>query len=88
MITCGEVDERAMKRIFQPRGFIVDARRDLTKSQMKACFKEYQRKEHKGCFIVIILSLGKDGVVFSSDNQEIRIADIEKKFRNSKCQSL
>ena len=87
-ITCGEVDERAMKRIFQPRGFIVDARQDLTKSHMIRCFEEYQRKEHTGCFIVIILSHGKDGVVFSSDDQEIRIADIEKIFRNSKCRSL
>ena len=87
-ITCGEIDERAMKRIFQPRGFKMDARQDLTKSQMKECFQEYQRKEHTGCFIVIILSHGKDGVVCSSDDQEIRIADIEKKFRKSKCRSL
>ena len=87
-ITCGEVDESAMKRIFQPRGFVVDARRNLTKSQMKTCFEEYRRIEHTGCFILIILSHGRDGVVFSSDDQEIRIADIEKKFRKSKCRSL
>ena len=87
-IPCGEVDETAMKRIFQPRGFIVDTRKDLTKSQMKACFEEYKRIEHTGCFIVIILSHGKDGGVLSSDDKEIHIADIEKEFRKSKCPSL
>ena len=87
-IPCGEVDETAMKRIFQPRGFIVEAQRDRTKSQMKACFEEYRRKEHTGCFILIILSHGRDGVVLSSDDQEIRIADIEKEFCKSKCPSL
>ena len=55
---------------------------------MKACFEEYRRKEHTGCFILIILSHGRDGVVLSSDDQEIRIADIEKEFRRSKCPSL
>ena len=55
---------------------------------MKACFREYRRKEHTGCFIVIILSHGNDGVVFSSDDKEIHIADIEKEFHNSKCRSL
>ena len=87
-ILCGEVDEDALKRIFQQCGFIIDARRDLTKSQILEVLKEYQRIEHTGCFVVIILSHGRDGVVVSSDDQEIRIADIEKKFHNSKCPSL
>ena len=87
-IPCGEVDEDTMKRIFQQRGFIVDARRDLTKLQMLQVLEEYQNIEHTGCFVVIILSHGRDGVVLSSDDQEIHIADIEKEFHQSKCPSL
>ena len=87
-IPCGEVDEDTMKRIFQQRGFIVDARRDLTKSQMLEVLEEYQNIEHTGCFVVIILSHGRDGVALSSDDQEIHIADIETEFHKSKCPSL
>ena len=87
-IPCGEVDGNTMKRIFQQRGFIVDARRDLTKLQMLQVLEEYQNIEHTGCFVVIILSHGRDGVVLSSDDQEIHIADIKTEFHKSKCPSL
>ena len=78
-----------MKRVFQPLGFIVDVRNDLTKSEMKQVLKEYQKKEHGHCFIIIILSHGRYGVVYSSDDKKISITDeIAQKFQKKKCPSL
>ena len=78
-----------MKRVFQPLGFRVDVRNDLTKLEMKQVLKEYQKKEHGHCFIVIILSRGRDGVIYSSDDKKISVKDeIAQKFQKKKCPSL
>ena len=88
-ISCGEVDEAAMKRILEPCGFKVDTRRNLTKSEMIDVLEEYQRKEHTGCFIVIVLSHGANGVVLGSDEEGLSVEDdIVKRFSNNNCKSL
>ena len=83
-----KVSEAAMKRIFEPLGFTVVSFRDLTKTQMMHVFEEYQRKIHTGCFIFIILSHGKNGVVLTSDDQELRIEDIVDRFNSANCPTL
>ena len=88
-IPSGEADEATMRKIFELRGFDVKAHRNLSKSEMLKILEEYQKRKHTGCFVIIILSHGENGVVLSRDDQELSIEDdIAKKFHKTECPSL
>ena len=85
----GEEDEKCLIEAFKNLGFIVKPHRDLNALQMRHMVKEYSRMDHKGVFILIILSHGKEGdIVYGTDEGEVKVHKLQEMFYTEKCNSL
>ncbi|XP_053521131.1 caspase-10 [Artibeus jamaicensis] len=84
-------DADCLKRVFQWLGFSVDIHVDVTKSQLEELLKMYQN--HSGhaegdCFVFCVLTHGKYGAVYSSDEVLIPIREIMSHFTAHQCPAL
>ena len=84
----GEEDEKCLKEAFANLGFDVVPHRDLNALQMRRKVKEYRDMNHKGAFILIILSHGDEGAVFGTDGAQVQLDWLQEKFYTEKCNSL
>ncbi|XP_045703529.1 caspase-10 [Phyllostomus hastatus] len=84
-------DADCLKHVFQWLGFFVHTHVDVTKSQLEELLKMYQN--HPGhaegdCFVFCVLTHGKYGAVYSSDEALIPIKDIMSHFTAHRCPRL
>ena len=79
-----------MKDLFESRKFDVQVHSDLTHKAIEKLLLKTQMIDHSqyDAFVCCIMTHGKQGVVFSSDGQEIRILNIVKYFNDRYCSSL
>ncbi|XP_006862096.1 PREDICTED: caspase-10 [Chrysochloris asiatica] len=84
-------DAESLKHVFQWLGFEVQVYYDKTKVDMEEMLQEYKR--HPGhadgdCFVCCILTHGKSGAVYSSDDELILIREITSHFTAQHCPLL
>ena len=85
----GVEDEKCLIEAFANLGFIVEPHRDLNALQMRRKVEEYSQMDHKGAFILIILSHGKEGdIVYGTDEGEVKVHRLQEMFFTEKCNSL
>lgn len=68
----------------------MEIKNDLPAAHMKKAMDEYRSKDHRpyDCFVCCILSHGRKGVMFGTDDKEVAIRDITSYFSASRCPSL
>ncbi|KAM8789704.1 caspase-10 [Rhynchonycteris naso] len=84
-------DAESLKGVFQWLGFYVDKQDDVTKVQLEEILKKYRsHPDHAegDCFVFCILSHGKFGAVYSSDEALIPIQEITSHFTALQCPGL
>lgn len=83
-------DADRLWQIFTWLGFKVEIKNDLPAAHMKKAMDEYRSKDHRpyDCFVCCILSHGRKGVMFGTDDREVAIRDITSYFSASRCPSL
>lgn len=84
-------DADCLKHVFQWLGFFVHTHVDVTKTQLEELLRMYQN--HPGhaegdCFVFCVLTHGKSGAVYSSDEVLIPIRDIMSYFTAHRCPGL
>lgn len=84
-------DAECLKHVFQWLGFNVDIQTDVTKKCLEEVLQKYQsHPDHaKGdCFVFCVLTHGKSGAVYSSDDALIPIREIMSHFTAKQCPAL
>ncbi|KAF0872252.1 CASPA protein, partial [Crocuta crocuta] len=84
-------DAECLERVFQWLGFSVHIYHNVTKGHLDEVLKEY--KSHPGhadgdCFVFCVLTHGKFGAVYSSDEALIPIREIMSHFTAQQCPGL
>ncbi|KAM5324996.1 caspase-10 [Glossophaga mutica] len=84
-------DADCLKHVFQWLGFLVHTHVDVTKPQLEKLLKMYQN--HPGhaegdCFVFCVLTHGKYGAIYSSDEALIPIREIMSHFTAPQCPGL
>uniref|UniRef100_L7N1S0 Caspase 10 n=1 Tax=Myotis lucifugus TaxID=59463 RepID=L7N1S0_MYOLU len=80
-----------LKHVFQWLGFNVDMRVDVTKERLDEVLQEYKsHPDHANgdCFVFCVLTHGKFGAVYSSDQALIPIREIMSHFTAQQCPGL
>ena len=90
--TGSNIDALSLQQLFSGYlKFAVTRRDDVTREQMHEMLIEYQEMDHSAydALFVIILSHGDEGdIIYTSDDEMIKVNDIVKYFSASKCPSL
>ncbi|XP_045431387.1 caspase-10 isoform X2 [Pipistrellus kuhlii] len=84
-------DAECLKHVFQWLGFNVDIRDDVTKECLEEVLQKYQRHpDHANgdCFVFCVLTHGKFGAIYSSDDALIPIREIMSHFTAKQCPGL
>ncbi|XP_023615970.1 caspase-10 [Myotis lucifugus] len=84
-------DAECLKHVFQWLGFNVDMRVDVTKERLDEVLQEYKsHPDHANgdCFVFCVLTHGKFGAVYSSDQALIPIREIMSHFTAQQCPGL
>uniref|UniRef100_A0A1X7T3M0 Caspase family p20 domain-containing protein n=1 Tax=Amphimedon queenslandica TaxID=400682 RepID=A0A1X7T3M0_AMPQE len=84
-LPCGGVDQANLKDAFESIGFVVEVHPNLEAKKMEAEVKKYSEKEHTGAFFLILLSHGGEGVVYGTDEAEVKVQKLKENFYNTKC---
>ncbi|XP_044890203.1 caspase-10 isoform X2 [Felis catus] len=84
-------DAECLERVFQWLGFSVHIYNNVTKGRLDEVLKEY--KSHPGhadgdCFVFCVLTHGKFGAVYSSDEALVPIREIMSHFTAQQCPGL
>ncbi|KAM7105709.1 caspase-10 isoform 3-T6 [Molossus nigricans] len=84
-------DAECLKLVFQWLGFIIDIYDNVTKSHLEKVLQKYKRHpDHADgdCFVFCVLTHGRFGAVYSSDEALIPIREIMSHFTAQQCPSL
>ena len=82
----GEEDAEDLENLFSNLQFTVKVHPDLNAHFMRKHVEEYSQMEHKGAFILIILSHGGAGdVVYGVDTGEVKVHELQEYFHTTKC---
>ena len=85
----GIEDAEALKNLFENLQFTVEVCPNLNAHYIREKVEEYSKKNHKGVFILIILSHGKEGdVVYGTDIGEVKVHELQEYFHTTSCHSL
>ncbi|KAB5584453.1 hypothetical protein PHYPO_G00107710 [Pangasianodon hypophthalmus] len=83
-----DADKAALTNVFGRMHFSVEARRDLTSSDMLNTVKEFSEKDHSrmDAFVCCILSHGEKGTVLGTDGKSVLIRELTQPF--ARCSTL
>lgn len=89
-----DADVRRLSAVFKELGYDVIERRNLTRDETLDFFRDYASREEltidaHDSLVVIVMSHGYRGLVYSTDNREMKIIeDIVQPFNNDRCPRL
>ena len=85
----GKEDAEALKNLFSNLQFTVEVCSNLNAHFLREKVEEYSQMDHKGAFVLIILSHGGEGdVVYGTDTGEVKVHELQEYFHTTSCPSL
>ena len=85
-----EKDLKALARLFEALDFKVKTNRNLKKSDVLKVLDDVAVEDHSAydCFVLCLMSHGKEGEFFCADGETILLEDVTNFFSNSQCTTL
>ncbi|XP_069839431.1 caspase-8-like [Dendropsophus ebraccatus] len=85
-----EKDTEFLDSVFTWLGLDVEIRSDMSAQEIRDCVKEFQNRDHteRDCFVCCILTHGKSGAVYGTDNEVIDLNEVVSYFSPKHCLTL